>query len=511
MISNFPTPYPDELIYSVIARYAIHHGIQSPKYLTEELFNNRNFTPSYDLPSYIDTLATYLPSKYDALTLINNHTLLAIYKPFQPNPVINYAIEAMQGNEYKNLHIKLGKNASRIKTIDYFRFCPHCWQEQIEKYGEIYWKRVWQITGYEYCTTHHQPLFISLTSCKGTDRKFYPADLHVLKEASQIVLNQQDLKRHHSLSMLIEALLSQDTEINLNNFSDISNSYFKILKDKNLLAGKKTIAYEQIKKLILKEWGINFLAYYQLSDLESNHCWLKNIFRKHRKAFSYLQHLIVLKALVPEQSAIETYKQYIALIDTEEERISNNIKKNQKFEILTIDQQQWLELIKINSVKHARQHDGALYARLYRNHKDWLLFINQSAVVIPVSPIKPLVDWVNRDRQFIKRLIQIRDNLLEELDSPHWSKKFFIRQLGCVSMIENNWHFLPLTTAFLERYAESVSCYQIRRLTRTYIQQHLENKVYPPSIFLRQSGLSPQRLTAESYKFLNNILEIKNE
>lgn len=72
-------------------------------------------------------------------------------------------------------------------------------------------------------------------------------------------------------------------------------------------------------------------------------------------------------------------------------------------------------------------------------------------------------------------------------------------------MIENNWHFLPLTTAFLERYAESVSCYQIRRLTRTYIQQHLENKIYPPSIFLRQSGLSTERLTPEARRFFNKI------
>ncbi len=57
MISNFPIPYPDELIYSVIARYAIHNGILSPKYLTEELFNNRNLTPTYDLPSHLDRLS----------------------------------------------------------------------------------------------------------------------------------------------------------------------------------------------------------------------------------------------------------------------------------------------------------------------------------------------------------------------------------------------------------------------------------------------------------------------
>lgn len=109
MISNFPIPYPDELIYSVIARYAIHNGILSPKYLTEELFNNRNLTPTYDLPSHLDRLASYLPDHYDAFTLIRKHTLLPIYQLFQPDTVISYAVQALRGEQYQSLHTKLGK------------------------------------------------------------------------------------------------------------------------------------------------------------------------------------------------------------------------------------------------------------------------------------------------------------------------------------------------------------------------------------------------------------------
>lgn len=120
MISNFPTPYPDELIYSVIARYAVHHGILSPKYLTEELFNNRNLTPTYDLPSHLDKLASYLPDCYDALRLINQHTLLPIYQPFQPRAVMIHAVKILQSEQYQSLHTKLGKNASRIKSVNFF-------------------------------------------------------------------------------------------------------------------------------------------------------------------------------------------------------------------------------------------------------------------------------------------------------------------------------------------------------------------------------------------------------
>ena len=513
MISNFPIPYPDELIYSVIARYAIHNGILSPKYLTEELFNNRNLTPTYDLPSHLDRLASYLPDHYDALTLINQHTLLPIYQPFQPDTVMRYAVHVLQGEQYQSLHTKLGKNASRIKSVNFFRFCPHCWQEQMEQYGEVYWKRSWQITGYEYCIKHESALFVSSVPCNGLDRRFYNAHLNVLIDSSQLFINSQDFKRHLELAKIIKDLLIQSSHLAVQDVSILSNAYFNLLKDRGLLSGQKNINYEKVRQLVVDYWGESFLQYYQLGDLSSENCWLKNICRKHRKAFSYLEHLIVLKALVPEQSPIYTYQQYLdlATVGIEEQAIPVTVK-HKTYQVLSDDQLKWIQLIQDMSVKLARKHDGALYARLYRNHKDWLLQINQTAIMTPLSLPKPRVDWSIRDRQFMKQLIKIRDELLENLDSPQWTKKFLIKQLGHVSLIEKNWHFLPLTKAFLERYAEPVDCYQIRRLTRTYIRQQTENKYYSPSVFLRLAGLSRERLTPEVHRFFNNIWEeIKNE
>lgn len=119
------------------------------------------------------------------------------------------------------------------------------------------------------------------------------------------------------------------------------------------------------------------------------------------------------------------------------------------------------------------------------------------------------MNWEERDRQFVKRLIEIRNELSEDLNSPQQTKKFFIKKLGHVSTIEKNWDTLPLTKAFLDRYSESVSCYQIRRLTKTFIQQKMRQQFSSPSIFLRESGLSPQRLTPEAYRFFDKIMESK--
>ena len=57
---NFPTPYPNELIYSTIARAGIHHAITSPKQLLEEVFANRKVIATIDLPSHLICLLTHL-------------------------------------------------------------------------------------------------------------------------------------------------------------------------------------------------------------------------------------------------------------------------------------------------------------------------------------------------------------------------------------------------------------------------------------------------------------------
>ena len=38
MLGSFPTPYPDELLYSVVARYHVRSGNKSFRQTHEELF-----------------------------------------------------------------------------------------------------------------------------------------------------------------------------------------------------------------------------------------------------------------------------------------------------------------------------------------------------------------------------------------------------------------------------------------------------------------------------------------
>lgn len=74
------------------------------------------------------------------------------------------------------------------------------------------------------------------------------------------------------------------------------------------------------------------------------------------------------------------------------------------------------------------------------------------------------------------------------------------------SIIETNSPLLPITQLFLQKYSESISFYQIRRISRTLIKMTLEHQNNHRWRVLRLSGLSEERLTYEANAFLNFLI-----
>ena len=173
---------------------------------------------------------------------------------------------------------------------------------------------------------------------------------------------------------------------------------------------------------------------------------------------------------------------------------------------LTISQREnWLNLIKQNGVKPARLLNAALYAWLYRNDKQWLLDTNQ-AFHQKYIPQGTKVDWHSRDLYFVKQLIKLNNTLLWDLDSPRRSTKWWLKQTSHSSTIEKNLDMLPLTKLFLEKYSEDIGTYQIRRLTKTFIEMKINGEVLPRWRILRKAGLSDERMVSETAQFMLNVL-----
>ena len=154
MLSFFPTPYPDELWYSVIARYHTHSGALSWQATMKALFGN---APDTDVGSFfpngsIHKILEQLPPGFlSAQEVALQHTLLPFLMRFQPADRKTAIMEAfLAGEDMRPRYLR----ATRDIKPRSMRYCPVCVREDTQTYGEPYWHREHQIGLMPLCPRH---------------------------------------------------------------------------------------------------------------------------------------------------------------------------------------------------------------------------------------------------------------------------------------------------------------------------------------------------------------------
>ena len=155
MLSFFPTPYPDELWYSVIARYHTHSGALSWQATMKALFGN---APDADVGSFfpngsIHKILEQLPPGFlSAQEVALQHTLLPFLMRFQSQEKKAAILEAfLSGEDMRPRYLR----ATRDIKPRSLRYCPFCVREDTQTYGEPYWHREHQIGLMPLCPRHH--------------------------------------------------------------------------------------------------------------------------------------------------------------------------------------------------------------------------------------------------------------------------------------------------------------------------------------------------------------------
>ncbi|MBW4599042.1 MAG: TnsD family transposase [Calothrix sp. FI2-JRJ7] len=300
MLRFFPNPYPDEILYSMIARYHIRSGNISPKITQQEVFNSQSTVATADLPSNLDALIDNLKyiSNYQIENFIYKHTLFPFYHPFLPPQRGVQVIESMKGENGGDIHTKIGITASSIAMPSYFRFCPKCLEEDLENYGEPYWHRLHQISGVLVCQNHQVFLQNSTATLHGLNKhEYYAASL----ECCIANPNQQNFS-NHTLKKL--TLLAQDIEWLINNKLPSQDArwfdkqYKFLLIQKGLANANGRVKLKQLLDEFIFFYGREMLgALDSMVDYEDESNWLFAIVRKHRKSFHPIRHLLFIRFL----------------------------------------------------------------------------------------------------------------------------------------------------------------------------------------------------------------------
>lgn len=501
---NFPVPYSEELLFSTVARAGIRHGLMSPKQLLDEVFESRAIIATLDLPNHISAILRWLPREFTAERLIYDHTLFPIYALFIPEKRRQQCINWMLGKSQGAVHLALGVAASRVKTPSYIRYCPICLAGQRNRYGEFFWLREWQVAGIDSCPEHGALIDTRLVRPLIERHRFVaasPASCPITRAPEGDVISARISRQ---VRQLFKCAPRQSPS-----FKQWTAYYHDLAFRLGHSRGISQVDHHSIKEMILLAWPSSWLVKHNLMPhaLGGNDSdWVRSIFRKHRKSFSYLQHIIIHQALLGNDWTILKIIEEVCRYPIEKNIKKNKVNVSGNLELLP-DQNDWLSLLSsTHSPKQARDQSPALYARIYRKHRDWLLAINRRYTNDRIESRDNRVDWNERDGKCLQALQRLAIIVRENSQGPRRSRAYFFKMLGTPSTLEKSLYRMPLSNAFLLDNVESVEQYQIRRLQNTF--EKLQNQLVLPKRWrlLRYANLSEERLKVGARYYLDTLV-----
>ncbi|MGU8833494.1 TnsD family Tn7-like transposition protein [Clostridium perfringens] len=227
MLAFFPTPYEDEILYSVCSRYHMRIGNINSSTTMSELFGENYLSSKLLFPTSLNYLANNIASTSDfnGDVLLKNNTPYNYFKSFLQEERRTSLINAMLSDNGINasLYAGLGKDISMFK---YLRFCPECLKADIKNYGEGYWHNIHQIPGVLVCPHHKIPTEDSNILVNDLNKSIFGViDEDYCKNTKRTKYDERVLNNLFKISTKINECLKLENNINLKAINEIYKDY----------------------------------------------------------------------------------------------------------------------------------------------------------------------------------------------------------------------------------------------------------------------------------------------
>ncbi|WP_148714714.1 TnsD family Tn7-like transposition protein [Chitinolyticbacter meiyuanensis] len=156
-----PKPYPDEVIGSVLVRAIRHTGLPSKRLLTQ-VFGIFRSRASFLMVGAAKRVGSY--AGMDPEELVLRHTMFPYAVAFMPADVraaLKTKVLALSSDESLS---SLTKSISY--GVPYKRVCVSCIADDLERWGESYWRRSHQLPAVLFCPEHGTRLHDSSSPLK---------------------------------------------------------------------------------------------------------------------------------------------------------------------------------------------------------------------------------------------------------------------------------------------------------------------------------------------------------
>jgi hypothetical protein len=297
MLSFFTDPYPDELLYSVFARYHFYSGNINLKDTLTELFGKNIATPSFEIGNYLNFLCNKLGGAYTPEGLIKNHSVFPFYAPFLPMERKNELLQDLIWSDGQGIYTKLGIVAGSICKTENIYYCLICLREDIQRFGESYIHREHQLQGVLVCS--HHGCYLKKYPIKPWERsriEYVRLEEELLNLSDICLYPENDFDRLLQVAKAAYYLLTHDF-VSVGK-KDILSRYKSLLYEKNLVTSNLRVRQDELHDLVVNHYGSKFLSLLE-SDIDRNdeYNWLKVATRDVARTVHPLRHILLILRL----------------------------------------------------------------------------------------------------------------------------------------------------------------------------------------------------------------------
>lgn len=477
MVTFFPEPYEDELLYSILARYHVRSANISYKETFKELYGRTTIVASVELPCNISELLSNIPEVFNITTdeIIRKHTLYPFYSAFLLDKRKKEVYDLMVSNGGSKIYAAIGETNKPIKSNTYLRYCAHCVQEDINQYGEPYWHRMHQIPSLPICVKHKEVLknstieihlknrqefrCLSIELINKQDRNFGTDNEHIK------VIETSHLKEQENIQIVEKlVVLGNNVDYIMNNNINVDGVCFKTLfltqiEKKGYLIRKNTIDQTELLKVFRYYYGSEILNITGCNYDYTHDNWVSTITRKHRKGFHTIQYLLIFQFLNLTLNEMSYYRNIMS------QKVSKNFIRYSEIECMPY-REKWLKAIEDNpgkSKSDLREINTSLYTWLFRHDNEWL-FSNSPIRKVGVRN-KSIIDWESRDEVYLKLVKEQIMQLKNSIDKP---ERITIGAIGRTiknpTILQRRIDKMPRTKEYLMKHIETVEEIQVRRI-----------------------------------------------
>lgn len=366
MMNCFPTVYENELLYSCISRYRRMTGIVNKKALMKDLYNEEASLNSVYFPVHCEQLINNLPinSTLTVDNLIKEHTLFRVFSSILSEEKTLLIFNGMKKEKRFNPYAKFGLTGSKIEMPNNLLYCPKCFEEDINKYGESYWRVLHQVVGVFYCKKHKMPLLKS-NICSNDSRIDFICLDDIDFSKSKPVIDEEFINVNLKYIKSVEYLLKNDVPKKEKAF--FSNIYIDLLRKRGLASKNGSLYVKELEQAFVDFYSNKYLKIMQseINTADDNN-WFRRFIRSGSRQKHILRHLLMIqfldieiKELFETEEAIGK-KEYIYM-------------PNPRLDLET-QRDKWLQVLRDNpNLKKCeyKKIGKGLYSWLYKNDNEW--------------------------------------------------------------------------------------------------------------------------------------------